>query len=77
MADLRHVKVSIEAVQQAKKMGFLTGARTRLERMALRSAVITHPQGNRRFGNYLLRISREGTLEAIMKYDPKTKTVLT
>ncbi|QIG66802.1 hypothetical protein EVB27_133 [Rhizobium phage RHph_TM16] len=73
--DNRHVTVSIEAVQQAKKLGFLTGARARLERMALRSAVITHPQGNRRFGNYLLRI-HNGTLEAIMEYDPGTKTVI-
>lgn len=75
MSDNRHVIVSLAASNQAKKLGFLTRVNDRLQRMALRAAVITHPQGNRRFGNYLLRI-HDGRLEAIMKYDPETKTVV-
>ncbi|QIG76968.1 hypothetical protein EVC30_140 [Rhizobium phage RHph_Y1_11] len=74
MADARHVIVTDTAMRQAKHLGVGGNVKSRLERMARRAAVITHPQGNRRFGDYLLRI-KDGQLEAIMKFDPETRTV--
>jgi hypothetical protein len=74
MSDNRHVTVLPDAIVKAKRLGISGNIEERLKRMALRAAIITHPQGNRRFGDYLLRI-KEGRLEMIMRYDPETKRV--
>lgn len=52
----RLFRVSPEAVQHAKEIG-IGGVRIkRLQRMAERSAPFTHPDGNRRFDDFVLLV---------------------
>jgi hypothetical protein len=56
--------VSEIAVQQAKELGLGGDLIKRLQRMAMRSAPFTHPEGNRRFDAFVLQVS-DSTVVAI------------
>jgi hypothetical protein len=48
--------VSEDAVRQAREIGLCGEVAKRLARMAKRSAPLTHEEGNRRFGDFVLRV---------------------
>jgi hypothetical protein len=53
----RLYRVSHEAVKQARELGLGGDLVRRLQRMAMRSAPFTHPEGNRRFDTFVLRVT--------------------
>jgi len=52
----RLYRVSMVAVKQARELGIAGSVVERLQRMAMRSAPVTHPEGNRRFDDFVLAI---------------------
>lgn len=52
----RMYMVSAGAIAQAKMLGIGGAVEKRLLRMARRSAPLTHPEGNRRFDDFVLLI---------------------
>jgi hypothetical protein len=48
--------VSEEAQKQARELGIAGAVIKRLQRMAERSAPVTHPRGNRRFDDFVLEL---------------------
>jgi hypothetical protein len=54
--ESREYSVTEEAVAQAKELGIGGEVAKRLARMAKRSAPLTHPEGNRRFDAFVLRV---------------------
>ena len=55
-ARLRSYKVTPEAIQQAKALGMRGDVEWELKGIAFHSEPYTHPRGNRRYGNMLLRV---------------------
>lgn len=52
----RLYQVADSAIQQAKELGLSGAVVKRLQRMAMRSAPLTHPDGNRRFDDFVLMV---------------------
>jgi hypothetical protein len=48
--------ISDQAITQAKRLGIGGNVSARLARMARRAANLTHPLGNRRFDEFVLRV---------------------
>src|SRR5262245_41545901 len=62
----REFVVTPEAVDQGRRLGVGEDVATRVARMARRAAPVTHPQGNRRFEEWVLRIEK-GVVLSIAK----------
>ena len=56
MKTWRKFEVSQEAIDDAKRLSLFGDVEKRIARMATRSAPFTHPDGNRRFLNFVFRI---------------------
>lgn len=59
--------VAEKAAAMAREIGIGGDVRARLSRMARRAAPITHPEGNRRFDDFVLRVNGK-TVEAVCRY---------
>jgi hypothetical protein len=57
--------VSEQAVKQAREIGLCGEVEKRLARMAKRSAPLTHEEGNRRFGDFVLMVSSDRKVLAV------------
>jgi hypothetical protein len=55
-ARLRSYKVTPEAIEQAKALGLRGDVEWELKGIAFHSEPYTHPRGNRRYGNMILRV---------------------
>jgi len=56
MSTYREYEVSAEALVQGKDLGFGPAAARRIAHMARRGAPVTHPLGNRRVDDFVLRV---------------------
>lgn len=63
----REFEVSSSALDQARALGMFGDVPGRLKRMAQQSAPFTHPDGNRRYESYILKVAG-GVVEAIYKF---------
>jgi hypothetical protein len=63
---MKQFVVAPEAIDQGRRLGVGEDVATRIARMARRAAPFTHPQGNRRFEDWVLRIDK-GVVLAIDK----------
>lgn len=54
--------VSDEAVRDARDIGLCGDVRLRLARMARQAAPLTHPDGNRRFDQFVLKVQDKQVL---------------
>ncbi len=52
----RLYRVSDQALRQAREIGIGGAVVKRLQRMGMRSAPYTHPDGNRRFDDFVLSV---------------------
>lgn len=71
MSGFHHYQVHPRVVLQARRLGLIGNAETRIARMARYSAPFSHAAGNRRFENYILRID-QGVVVSIRKLIPET-----
>ncbi len=55
----RLYRVSEEAQRQAREIGIGGAVVKRLQRMGMRSAPFTHPEGNRRFDDFVLLVQNK------------------
>lgn len=57
--------VTEEAVRMAREIGLCGDVAKRLVRMAKRAAPLTHEEGNRRFGDFVLMVSPDRVVTAV------------
>jgi hypothetical protein len=69
MTGFRDFEVSEQAIRDAKACGLWGNVEKRLARMAKQAAPFTHPEANRRFESFLLKIEN-GVVVGVQKFDP-------
>jgi hypothetical protein len=65
MIGHRQYDVSDQAMAQAWELGITGDVKKRVARMARRSANCSHPEGNRRFEDYIFKIE-DGVVKSVV-----------
>ena len=73
MSGFRQYRVDPEVLKQARAIGMYGNVEARIARMARESVPHTHPQANRRFDGFLLKIDN-GVVTRIMRFQPGVYT---
>lgn len=68
MSMFQDYQVTEDAVRQARALGMWGNIANRLKKMAQESAPFTHPDANRRFEGYIMKIDR-GMVVSVQRFE--------
>lgn len=64
MSETLGLTITEQAIAQARRLGIRGDVSARLARMARRAAMLSHPLGNRRYDEFVLRVD-DNTVKSI------------